>query len=164
MPSLLLCVLRLLECMHPPKPSQPFSSPPPPLQNHGVQVLCEELPALLASISFRKSMRWRSEATYSRPLRWLLALHGQIVLPFAYAGLRAGGATRLLRNGKQPEAAVPSADDYMPTLQASTGGAVWPEGHMGPLRRRSCPIQSATGCCVWSRFRPALAGGSMLTR
>ena len=29
-------------------------------------------------------------AAYSRPIRWLLALHGDAVLPFVYAGLQAG--------------------------------------------------------------------------
>ena len=56
-----------------------------------LQVLTEELPALVGGISFRKSMRWRRpEAAYSRPLRWLLALHGDVVVPFSYAGLQGG--------------------------------------------------------------------------
>lgn len=60
-------------------------------------VLCEELPALLASLTFRKSMRWRPEAAFSRPLRWILALHGGAVLPFTYAGLQAGARARCVR-------------------------------------------------------------------
>ena len=32
-------------------------------------------------------------AAFSRPLRWLLALHGDTVLPFSYAGLQAGACT-----------------------------------------------------------------------
>ena len=55
-----------------------------------LQVLTEELPALVGGISFRKSMRWRPEAASSRPLRWLLALHGDVVVPFSYAGLQGG--------------------------------------------------------------------------
>lgn len=54
------------------------------------EVLTDELPALLGSLSFKKSMRWRPDAAYSRPLRWLLALHGATVLPFSFAGLQAG--------------------------------------------------------------------------
>lgn len=67
---------------------------------HGLpclQVLTEELPALIAGLSFKRSMRWNGKAAFSRPLRWLLALHGSTALPFVYAGLRAGGRTRLLR-------------------------------------------------------------------
>lgn len=81
------------------------------------EVLTEELPALVASLSFKKSMRWRPDAAYSRPLRWLLALHGDVVLPFTYAGLQAGSTTRLLRNADQPEQQVASAADYLPVLQ-----------------------------------------------
>ena len=62
-----------------------------------LQVLTEELPALIAGLSFKRSMRWNGKAAFSRPLRWLLALHGSTVLPFVYAGLRAGCRTRLLR-------------------------------------------------------------------
>ncbi len=40
------------------------------------QVLAEELPALIASLKFRRNMRWRGDTVFSRPLRWLLALHG----------------------------------------------------------------------------------------
>lgn len=54
------------------------------------QVLTDELPGLVGSLSFKKSMRWNSDAAYSRPLRWLLALHGSVVLPFTYAGLQVG--------------------------------------------------------------------------
>lgn len=80
-------------------------------------VLAEELPALLAGISFRKSMRWRGDAAYSRPLRWILALHGDCAVPFTFAGLATGTVTRLLRNSSQPESVVPSADDYLSILR-----------------------------------------------
>ncbi|EFN58140.1 hypothetical protein CHLNCDRAFT_141905 [Chlorella variabilis] len=81
------------------------------------EVLLEELPALLASLSFKKSMRWRSDTAYSRPLRWLLALHGEAAVPFTYACLQAGATTRLLRNADQPEQQVASADAYLSVLQ-----------------------------------------------
>ena len=68
----------------------------------GLQVLVQELPLLLASMNFKRSMRWRGSTAYSRPLRWLMALHGSIALPFTYAGMTATGATRLLRNSQDP--------------------------------------------------------------
>ncbi len=77
-----------------------------PVNDLCIQVLTDELPKLLAGLSFKKSMRWRGETAFSRPVRWLLALHGQTVVPAAWAGLRAGAATRLLRNADQPEAQV----------------------------------------------------------
>ena len=56
------------------------------------QVLTEELGGLVSSLSFGRSMRWNSEASFSRPVRFLLALHGSAALPFSFAGLQAGAA------------------------------------------------------------------------
>lgn len=81
------------------------------------EVLAEELPTLLASISFKKSMRWRGDAFYSRPLRWLVAMHGEHTLPLTFAGLTAFPATRLLRNGQTPEQSLSSADSYLDVLR-----------------------------------------------
>ena len=67
-----------------------------------LQVLVEELPLLLASMNFKRSMRWRGSTAYSRPLRWLMALHGATALPFSYAGMTAADVTRLLRNSSDP--------------------------------------------------------------
>jgi glycyl-tRNA synthetase len=71
------------------------------------QVLASELPGLVGSLSFKKSMRWDGFGTaYSRPMRWLLALHGATPIPFAYGGLQAAATTRVLRNAAQPELQV----------------------------------------------------------
>ncbi len=56
------------------------------------------LPALLgglvAGIDWPKSMRWGSgETRFSRPVRWLLALFGDEVVPVGFAGLAAGRTT-----------------------------------------------------------------------
>ena len=81
------------------------------------QVLTDELPALVGTLSFKKSMRWgASDVAFSRPLRWLLALHGAAVLPFSFAGLTAGASTRVLRNAPAPEVAVASAEEYAGVL------------------------------------------------
>lgn len=64
------------------------------------EALSGELPALVASLSFKKTMRWDAHGTsYPRPMRWLLALHGDQEVPFAHGGLVAGRRTRLLRSG-----------------------------------------------------------------
>lgn len=81
------------------------------------EVLSEELPSLLAAIAFPKTMRWNSEVTYSRPLRWILALHGEVVIPFVYAGLASGRTSRLLRNAQIPFAEVEKAEDYLEVIR-----------------------------------------------
>ncbi|HEY9075868.1 MAG TPA: glycine--tRNA ligase subunit beta [Anaerolineaceae bacterium] len=63
-----------------------------------VNVLAEALPGVVAGIRFEKSMRWNeSQVAFSRPIRWLLALFGETVIPFEYAGLIADRRTRGLR-------------------------------------------------------------------
>ena len=77
-----------------------------------MQVLAGALPRLLASLSFSKSMRWQpgsSTATFSRPLRWLLALHGANIVPFEFAGVVSGRTTRTLRNAAVPRFPVRTA-------------------------------------------------------
>ena len=53
-------------------------------------MLAEELVGLVGGLSWGRSMRWNGEATFSRPVRWLLALHGAAAVPFSFAGLQAG--------------------------------------------------------------------------
>ncbi|MCZ7546573.1 MAG: glycine--tRNA ligase subunit beta [Anaerolineae bacterium] len=62
------------------------------------EVLAERLPDLTASLRFGKPMRWNaSGVAFSRPIRWILALFGGKVIPFAYAGVASGKTTRGLR-------------------------------------------------------------------
>ncbi len=80
-------------------------------------VLSEALPGLVASLRFDKVMRWNeSGVAFSRPVRWLLALFGEAVVPFSYAGLHSGCQTRGLRFAEQETMAVQRAGDYLPLL------------------------------------------------
>ncbi len=82
------------------------------------EVLAEALPALIAGLSFAKVMRWNaSGAAFSRPIRWLVALFGEAVIPFAYAGAASGGVTRGLRPYGSPALPVASPDDYFRQLE-----------------------------------------------
>ena len=85
----LLCPPPGLQSSVYPVPLFQTSLRPPP------QVLTDELPALVGGLSFKKSMRWSpgtgaASPAFSRPLRWLLALHGDTVLPFVYGTLQVG--------------------------------------------------------------------------
>lgn len=84
-----------------------------------VDVLGEALPALIAGLKFDKSMRWNSSnATFSRPVRWLLALYGDQGLNFEFAGLQAGNITRGLRFLTPHEFSVTDKQAYYHTLEA----------------------------------------------
>jgi glycyl-tRNA synthetase len=63
-----------------------------------LEVLSEDLPGILAKISFPKSMRWNSSVMFSRPIRWVMALHGDLVVPFSFAGISSGNVSCGLRN------------------------------------------------------------------
>jgi glycyl-tRNA synthetase len=82
-------------------------------------VLAEALPGLIAAIKFDRPMRWNaSQVAFSRPVRWLLALLGEHVIPFEYAGLRSGRVTRGLRFHTPEEYALANASDYFDVIRA----------------------------------------------
>ncbi len=88
-------------------------------------VLAESLPGLVSGIKFDKSMRWlpasgvagNGGVVFSRPIRWLVALLGEAVIPFEYAGLTAGRTTRGLRPFNSPEIEIPAADKYLKLIR-----------------------------------------------
>jgi len=83
-----------------------------------LEVLAAALPRLVESIKFEKSMRWNnSGATFSRPIRWYLALLGDRIVPFEYGGIGSGSVTRGLRPYDSPEIQVPSAGAYFEVIR-----------------------------------------------
>lgn len=80
------------------------------------EVLAAELPGLVTAITYPRTMRWDSEASYSRPLRWLVALHGAAPVHFTAAGVESGTVTRVLRKDKQPERTVADVASHLKTL------------------------------------------------
>jgi glycyl-tRNA synthetase beta chain len=58
-------------------------------------VLPEGLLSLITSMSFPKNMRWGShELRFVRPIRWIVALFGQDVIPFEITGVQTGNVSR----------------------------------------------------------------------
>ncbi len=82
------------------------------------KVLTILLPELIASLRFRKSMRWNeSGVAFSRPIRWLVALLDDAVVPFEYAGVPSDRTSRGPRPAGSPEFEIAQAEDY-PALLA----------------------------------------------
>jgi glycyl-tRNA synthetase len=82
------------------------------------EVLKEALPKLVEGIKFEKSMRWNeSGAAFSRPIRWYVALLGDQIIPFEYAGVLSGNITRGLRPYDSPEIKISSADKYFDAIK-----------------------------------------------
>ena len=82
------------------------------------EVLSEILPGVVAGIKFDKSMKWNdSGITFSRPIRWLIAMFGEIVISFEYGGAVSGNVTRGLRPYGSPEIKIPSAEKYFSAIR-----------------------------------------------
>ncbi|HEX9595764.1 MAG TPA: glycine--tRNA ligase subunit beta, partial [Anaerolineales bacterium] len=82
-----------------------------------VEVLAAKLPVLIGSLKFEQSIRWNaSGATFSRPVRWLLALHGEVLVPCEYANVQSGKTSRGLRLAKTEDFKVASPKDYFAQL------------------------------------------------
>ncbi|CAB41128.1 aminoacyl-t-RNA synthetase [Arabidopsis thaliana] len=84
-----------------------------------LEVLSEDLPGILAKISFPKSMRWNSSVMFSRPIRWVMALHGDLVVPFSFAGISSGNVSCGLRNTASASLLVQNAESYEDTMRNS---------------------------------------------
>ena len=76
------------------------------------ELLAESLAGLILQIYFPKSMYWtaKSGARFIRPIRWLVALLGEDVIPFELAGLRSGPLSSGHRRLGSPEIAVTISD------------------------------------------------------
>ncbi len=76
------------------------------------------LPEVISKIKFEKSMRWNSSGVqFSRPIRWIAALYGETVIPFEYAGVSSGNATRGLRPNDSPEIEIRAAGQYLDEMR-----------------------------------------------
>ena len=81
-------------------------------------VLAAELPALIAAIKFNRSMGWNGTGvSFSRPIRWLVALFGPDIVPFAYAGVTSDRISRGLRPYDSPPLEVTDASQYVVTMR-----------------------------------------------
>jgi len=80
-------------------------------------VLPERLLNLIAQIKFDKTMRWNNtNIAFSRPVRWLVALLGDAVIPFEYAGVSSGRTTVGARGDGSPPIKIKRAGDYIDVL------------------------------------------------
>ncbi len=78
-----------------------------------MELLSEKLPQMITNLRFSKSRRWnQSGASFSRPVRWLVAILGDLVVPFEFAGLQSGRTTWGLRFSAKASAAVDSLAAY----------------------------------------------------
>ena len=76
-------------------------------------LLPELLKGLVTGLSFPNSMRWGSlDFRFIRPLRWLVALYGEDVVPFEVAAVKSGRASRGHRFLGHETFEIAAATDY----------------------------------------------------
>ncbi len=109
------------------------------------EVLAERLPELLAELKFENAMRWNeSGVAFSRPIRWIVALHGSWVVQFEYAGVTTGKTTRGLRPEGSPEIEVPDAGAYESTLETA-GVALHTDARRNSIRAQAARLAAEVG-------------------
>ena len=71
-----------------------------------LEILSSILPKVILSIPFQKSMRWAEVSIrFARPIHWILALFGGVVIPFEIGDIRSGDITfghRFMHSGPIP--------------------------------------------------------------
>ena len=64
------------------------------IEGKPVQELLPEFKNIITSIQFGKNMRWASETLrYARPIRWLVAMYGNEIIPFEITRVHTGNKT-----------------------------------------------------------------------
>ena len=82
-----------------------------------LEVLGEIVTNTVTGLRSDKNMKWNDPTlTFSRPIRWVVALWGKTVIPATAGALTAGRTTYLQRNAAQPHVDVASADELVSTL------------------------------------------------
>ncbi|WP_165170463.1 glycine--tRNA ligase subunit beta [Adlercreutzia sp. ZJ242] len=85
-----------------------------------VELLPAVLEGVIGAVSWPKTQRWGSRSEqFSRPVRWLLALFGEDVVPVAWAGLAADRLTRGHRFLAPGPHAVACAEEYVDVLRGA---------------------------------------------
>jgi glycyl-tRNA synthetase beta chain len=77
-----------------------------------IDILAESLAGLILEIYFPKAMYWTGKggARFIRPIRWVVALLGDDIVPFEVAGVRSGALTAGHRRLGSPEVAINIGD------------------------------------------------------
>ena len=77
-----------------------------------IDLLAEALPGVILGLYFPKTMYWTGKGgpRFIRPIRWIVALLGEDIIPFELAGVRSGALTSGHRRLGAREIAVTTAD------------------------------------------------------
>ena len=115
-----------------------------------VDLLAQICPSIITALSFQKRMHWGAYSmAYARPLRWVLALLDDAVVPFTVGPMTSGRETCGHRIHGPGPFAVPHADEFLATLAGPCAITI------DPAQRRSVIIDGGNA-------QAAAAGGKVL--
>ena len=81
-------------------------------------IVTEMLPQLITGLNFPKSMHWGNlDAKFVRPVRWLVALLDEEVIPVEFATVQSGNVSRGHRFLGADEITIKNAASYVETLK-----------------------------------------------
>ena len=81
-------------------------------------IVTDMLPQLITGLNFPKSMHWGNlDAKFVRPVRWLIALLDEEVIPVEFATVKSGNVTRGHRFLGADEITIKNAASYVDTLK-----------------------------------------------
>ena len=81
-------------------------------------IVTDMLPQLITGLNFPKSMHWGNlDAKFVRPVRWLVALLDEEVIPVEFATVKSGNVTRGHRFLGADEITIKNAASYIDTLK-----------------------------------------------
>jgi tetrameric-type glycyl-tRNA synthetase beta subunit len=103
-----------------------------------LEALSGALAGVVSGLRAAKNMRWRDpRLSFTRPIRWLLALWGDDVVPVRASTLAADRSTWVLRTATTPVITVGAAEEYLDDLHAA--GIL-----LDPAERRDQIVTTAT--------------------
>ncbi|WP_405064557.1 glycine--tRNA ligase [Kribbella sp. NBC_01505] len=101
------------------------------------EVLSGVLSEIVAGLRSDKNMRWNdAKLSFTRPVRWLVALLGDEIVPVSVSSLAAGRTTRVHRTAAQPKVEIAAAEGYLDLLRIHGIEA-------DPARRRQVIVETS---------------------
>lgn len=81
-------------------------------------ILSAKLASIIKGIYFPKTMKWGGKnIRFARPIRWVVSLFNEEVLPFEFEGIPVSNTTRGHRFLGQSDIVVPNVDEYQELLR-----------------------------------------------
>ena len=123
----------------------------------GGRSAAELLPGILADLvsglSFPKRMRWGGrQFAFGRPVRWILALLDDVIVPLEIAGIESGRVTRGHRDMGYGPFEVASAEDYFSIIREKGKVVIDPEERTRLIRKQAESLaEEAGGTVAWNQ-------------